>query len=205
MIVAASWAEADDRLAIGAFSSGDLGGWEGETFDGETQYDIAQEDGKRVLRAVSNDSASGLVKRQRIDLLSHPYLNWEWKVDRRLPPRREATEAGDDYPARIYLIVSGGWQFWKTRAVNYVWAHNAEKGSSWPNAFAGDSVTMLAIRNREDTVGVWHREKRNVLEDLRRIIGPDVRYVDAVALMTDTDNTDSSALSYYGDIVFTSE
>lgn len=198
-------AEADNRLVVGNFSSGELSGWEVEVFEGETDYQIVEKDDGSVLRATSIDSASGLVKRQRIDLQSYPYLNWRWKIEKRLPPRQETTKAGDDYPARVYLIVSGGWQFWKTRAVNYVWAHNPAKGDRWPNAFAGDNVVMLAVRNSADATNTWYEEKRNVLEDLRRIIGPEVRYVDAVALMTDTDNTDSTAISYYGDIVFSSE
>ncbi|MEX1034214.1 MAG: DUF3047 domain-containing protein [Cellvibrionaceae bacterium] len=193
------------ELRVGEFSEGRLADWDTEEFEGETEYRIVEEDGRRVLQAVSRASASGLGKEQRIDLQAYPYLNWSWKIDKRLPPRDESTKAGDDYPARIYLVVSGGWRFWRTKAVNYVWARNMEKGASWPNAFAENNVLMIAIRDGDDGTGTWYNEKRNVLKDLQQFVDPDIRYIDGIAIMTDTDNTESSATSFYGDIFFTSQ
>ena len=63
---------------------------------------------------------------------------------------------------------------------------------------------MIALRSANDETGVWHVEKRNVLDDLKRQFGQDIRYIDAVAVMTDTDNAQGRALSYYGDIFFSS-
>lgn len=195
---------AEDRM-VGEFSAGRLEGWETEKFEGETEYRIVEGDGERVLQALSRASASGLLKRQRIDVRAFPYLNWRWKIGNRLPARDESEKAGDDYPARVYLIIDGGWRFWKSRAVNYVWARTMDKGSVWPNAFAGKNVMMVAIRDGSDATGSWYKEKRNVLEDLQRFVDPDIRYIDGVAIMTDSDNTHSSVTSFYGDIYFSSE
>jgi hypothetical protein len=41
-----------------------------------------------------------------------------------------------------------------------------------------------------------------VLADYRRIFGEEPGAVDAVAIMTDTDNTGASATAWYGDIRF---
>ncbi|MDT8375863.1 MAG: DUF3047 domain-containing protein, partial [Mariprofundaceae bacterium] len=46
--------------------------------------------------------------------------------------------------------------------------------------------------------------RRNVREDLRRFIDKDIRYIDAVAIMTDSDNSGQKAVTSYGDIFFTS-
>lgn len=197
-------ANAEERV-VGEFSAGSLEGWETEEFEGETEYQIVEEDGNRVLQALSRASASGLLKEQRIDVRALPFLNWRWKIANRLPSRDESEKAGDDYPARVYLIIDGGWRFWKSKAVNYVWARNMEKGSSWPNAFAGKNVMMVAIRDGSDATERWYQEKHNVLQDLQRFVDPDIRYIDGVAIMTDTDNTESSVTSFYGDIYFSSE
>ena len=53
--------------------------------------------------------------------------------------------------------------------------------------------------------GRWVEERRNVRADFKALFGKDVRYVDAVAIMSDTDNTGGSAVAYYGDITFRSE
>ena len=73
---------------------------------------------------------------------------------------------------------------------------------------------MLAVRGEGSEVGKWYIEKRNVYQDMIAYFGDKgsesanqkaYRYVDAVALMTDTDNSHLAAESYYGDIQFTSK
>nr|WP_064037636.1 DUF3047 domain-containing protein [Methylomonas methanica] len=104
--------------------------------------------------------------------------------------------------ARLY---EGDWHFWQTKAINYVWASNTLQETSWPNAFAGEKLMMLALRGPEATLNAWQTEKRNVRTDLHRLFGEDIRYIDAVALMTDTDNRQSQASAFYGDIWFSKD
>ena len=47
---------------------------------------------------------------------------------------------------------------------------------------------MIALRGRQDAIGVWYQEKRNIRADLKQQFGENIRYIDAVAIMTDTDN-----------------
>lgn len=200
-----AWAGAENRLPIGEFSRNSLAGWESKSFKHQTDYSLQNVDGTTVLRAVSDDSASGLYKEQRIDLEQTPYLNWSWRIAKRLQGLNEQSKPGDDYAARVYVIVSGGLAFWRTRAVNYVWAGNTAKDNFWPNAFAGEHAMMLALRGPEAPLNVWLQEKRNVRADLEKLIGADIRYIDAVALMTDTDNSGGQVLAYYGDIWFSKD
>jgi hypothetical protein len=194
-----------DRTVIGAFSSGSLRQWEVKKFKGETDYRLVELADKTVLRAESAGTASGLYKKQRIDLQKTPFMNWRWRIEKRLGVINEQDKSGDDYAARVYVIVSGGLAFWRTRAMNYVWASTSPKGKVWPNAFAGDQAIMIALRSGGDETGVWYAEKRNVFDDFKRHFGEDIRYIDAVAVMTDTDNSRVSALSYYGDLFFSSD
>jgi hypothetical protein len=194
-----------ERIYLGQFSLGKLDGWDKQIFSGETHYAIHQAGSRSVLRASSQSSASGLVKMQRIDLQQYPFLNWRWKIENRLPPRDETAKNGDDYPVRLYVVVDGGLFFWQTKSLNYVWSREIAKGSTWPNAFARRNVVMLSLRDEQDATGVWYEEKRNVLSDIRDYIGSDIRHIVCVAIMTDTDNTESSANSFYGDIFFSTK
>lgn len=193
------------RIPVGEFSLGRLAGWEGKAFQGETRYGLSELEGRKVLRAESRGTASGLVRRITVDLAKTPYLHWSWRVENTLGKLDERSKAGDDYPARLYVVVGGGLLFWRTRSINYVWASAAPIGSHWPNAFAGDKVRMLALQSGTAEVGRWHEEKRNVRDDLKEYFGEDIRQIDAVALMTDTDNSGRHALAYYGDIYFAAE
>jgi hypothetical protein len=197
--------QAIDKLMIGHFSSGMLDQWESKAFKGQTHYQLTDLTGAKALKAESNGSASGLFKEQRIDLQKTPIMNWSWRIENRLGNINEQDKSGDDYAARVYVVVSGGLAFWRTRAINYVWASTSPKGKIWPNAFAGDHAMMIALRSSADQTGAWYTEKRNILADLKQFVGKDIRYIDAVAIMTDTDNTNSKATAYYGDIYFSKD
>ena len=196
---------AESRFPVGEFSISQISNWDEERFEGRTDYSIEEVDGVKVLQASSRAAASGLVRKIRVDLWQYPYLNWRWKIANRLPVRNETTKEGDDYPVRIYVIVDGKTRFWRTKSLNYVWSRNVSKGSAWPNAFADKNVVMLSLRDGSDDTNRWYQEKRNVLQDVQRYLSPEIRYIDIVALMTDTDNTHSFVNSYYGDIYFSNQ
>jgi len=192
-------------VVVGKFSSNELTGWKEEVFGEETSYFLTEINNEIVLKSLSNSSASGLFKKVTVDIKKYPYLNWRWRVEDRLSPMDETQKSGDDYVARIYVVVSGGLFFWRTKALNYVWSSRTEKEDIWLNAFSPDNTRMIAVRTAEDQLGTWYAEKRNVYEDLKAWIGDDVRTIDAIAIMTDTDNTGGQASAFYGDIYFSKE
>ncbi|NOY15733.1 MAG: DUF3047 domain-containing protein [Gammaproteobacteria bacterium] len=187
---------------ISNFAFNGLADWEEKSFKGNTSYNVVYLDGEYVLRANSLASASGLYKKYPVNLKKTPYLNWRWRIENRINSGDERTKSGDDYAARIYLIMDGGLLFWKTSALSYVWANTAVKGSTWDNAYAGKSVKMLALRSTGDVTKKWLIEKRNVYEDLKKVFGKEISTIDAVAVMTDTDDSGSKVISYYSDIFF---
>ena len=198
-------AMADSKLPIGEFSGNSLAGWEHKSFKGETLYRLQSIDGVTALIAESHAAGSGLFKEQRIDLTQTPFLNWSWRIANRLQGLNEQSKAGDDYAARVYVVVKGGLAFWQTKAINYVWAGNSRKDSVWPNAFAGDHAMMLALHGPEAPLNIWQTEKRNVKADFKRLFGEDIHHIDAVAIMTDTDNAGGDVSAVYGDIWFSKD
>jgi hypothetical protein len=205
---------ANQSVVIADFSQDKIENWESKSFKGETLYTIENIDEKMVLKAGSQDSASGLAKEGSIDLFATPYLNWSWKIENSLPGLTETEKDGDDYAARLYVVKSGGWKIWNTRALNYVWSSNQAAQTQWDNAFVGDNAKMFSVKGQGDTIGVWAVEKRNVYQDLIKLFGDKgsdkknqqaYRYLDAVALMTDTDNSHKQAVAYYSNIYFSAQ
>ncbi len=190
----------DIRLPI--LTLPDLSQWTSKTFSNETQYQITTLEKQTVLAAVSNGTASGLFRKVKVNLLETPYLHWSWRIKNIFNGNNEKTKAGDDYPARVYVIISGGLFFWKTQTLNYVWSSHEPKGSNWPNAFTSNAM-MLSIQSGDRQLNTWIKEKRNVLHDIKKYLGEEnITQVDAIAIMTDSDNTQKSATAYYGDIYF---
>ena len=189
---------------VDVLRDGDLRGWEEKVFNGRTRYERVRRDGRHVVCATSRGSASGMVRRLRVDLGKTPILTWTWRVEATLGDIDERTRGGDDYGARVYVIRSHPVFLWKTRAVNYVWASARAEGETWPNAYT-DSARHVALRSGDARAGHWVRERRDVRADFRALFGEEVRRVDAIAIMTDTDDTGGAATACYADIAFTSE
>lgn len=201
------------KKPLSLFSPGESSSWEEKSFAGHTRYTFEpsehnpSDNSGVVLNALSKNSASGLIKHIRVDLTQTPWLRWQWKITQALQSpgthlADETSKSGDDYAARIYVIVDGGVLFWKTRALNYVWARQQTRNSYWSNPYAGKNAMMLALRSGAGQHGVWVAEKRNVYEDLKAVFGNDIRYIDAIAIMTDTDNTGGEAGAAYRDLYF---
>lgn len=195
---------AADTLAIADFDGEGLKGWKSRVFQGQTEYTLVKDDGQRVLKAESQASASGLYKNISVDLTRTPWLSWRWKIKDTLGNINERSKEGDDYPARVYVVFSGGVTFWRTRSVAYVWSSNQPAGREWPNAFT-DNARIIALQGGAQRAGEWIQEKRDVRADYKRLFGEDIEQADAIAIMTDTDNAGGSATAWYGDIHFSSQ
>ncbi len=196
---------AAQRVEVGRFSAGDVEGWQHKVFEGKTQYRLLRQGGTTVMEADSVASASAFYREMEIDLDKTPVLHWRWRKRLAVQPQDENSKAGDDFVARVYVIKDGGLWVWKTRAINYVWSFRHRKGEVWDNPFAGKRAKMVAIRDAQDAGQSWFEQQRNVREDFKSLLGQDVERIDGIAIMTDSDNTDTAAQAEYGDIWFSSE
>ena len=118
MAVLVTYASADE-MQVSRFSSEGLAGWETKIFKGATDYTLVKEEGRTVVRAVSSNTASGLIRKISFAPEKYRYLRWSWKISRTIPGGDEKIRSGDDYAARIYLIFPGRF-FWQTKAINYI-------------------------------------------------------------------------------------
>jgi hypothetical protein len=221
------WAQNPPLLEVAKFSAGQVGaglpeGWKPLTFKKvpkQTAYELVKDGDVVVIRAVSQASASGLIKEIKIDPKEFPIIQWRWKVENLLKHSDVARKEGDDYPARLYITfeydpekVSFGKKLkFKAgqaifgdipiAALNYIWETNAPLGAILDNAYT-DFARMVVVESGPQKVGLWVDEARNIYEDYIRAFGEDPPMINGVAIMSDTDNTKESAIAYYGDIRF---
>ncbi len=177
--------------------------WEKRSFEGSTTYSSVILGGERVVEATANDSASALYRAEPVNLVATPYLHWRWRTEATTTQGvDERSKAGDDFRARIYLVRRGGLAFWRTKAINYVWAKEQAIDSRWPNPFAGQNVQMWAVDSGDAGAGQWQTHMRDVRADWFTAFGETIDNLDGLALMTDTDNAGGSSRSWYADIYF---
>lgn len=191
------------ELPVSNFAGAGLAGWEPKSFSGFSEYRLVQEQGRTVVKAVSNASASGLVKKLTFDPRQYRYLRWSWKIAGTIKGGDETSRRGDDYAARLYVVFPGRF-FWQTRAINYIWANKLSRGKSLPNAYTSNTQ-MLAVESGNEKAGQWLSEQRDLLADYRALFGEEPQRAAAIAIMTDTDNTGASAEACYGEISLSTE
>ena len=225
----AASAEAPSVIEVGNFSSGMVGqampeGWKPLTFKKipkQTVYELVKDGDAVVVKAVSDASASGLIKVVNIDPKEYPIVRWRWKVENILKHNDVTRKDGDDFPARLYITfaydpdkVSFGkkLKFKAGQAIfgdipigalNYIWDTHAPVGAIVENAYT-DFAQMVVVESGAQKVGLWVSEERNIYEDYKRAFGEEPPLMNGVAIMTDTDNTKERATAYYGDIQFVS-
>ena len=219
---------ADEIIHAGNFSDlshkeGFPEGWEPLRFEkitSYTEYALIEDEGIRVVQAVSKSSASGLARDLIIDIKQYPIIRWRWKVSNVYIKGDVTKKNGDDYPARIYVSFSydpdrvGFFERAKFKmakmvygkyppgsAINYIWASHAKSGAMVSNPYS-DHVKMIVIESGKEALNTWVTEERNIYNDYVEAFGVEPPMMSGIAIMTDSDNTKESATAFYGDILF---
>jgi hypothetical protein len=169
-----------------------------------TIYSLGSNDNGNFLKAVANNAASGLGKKVKIDLNKTPFINITWKIEKDLPGIKENTKKGHDFAARVFVIKKTGATPLSNRAINYVFSSNKEVGFNSPSPYTKKSIDNV-LASTKNNLNKWITVKANVKEDFKKFHDLDVREIDGLAIMSDTDNSKKEAIAYYQNIYFSAE
>jgi hypothetical protein len=190
----------------------------------ETVYGVGQEQNNYYVTAVSDGAGAGLLKDARFDVKKFPKLSWRWRV-RKFPEGADGKKkSADDFGARLYVSFlyepkeSGVFERLKFKAAKakfgafppkwalvYVWDDKYPVGKIYDNAYTAHAK-MIVVQSGPAKKGEWLSYSRDVYEDYKAAVGEDdPPPVSFIAVMTDTDNTHSSAEADYDDIVFSAK
>ena len=172
--------------------------------DAKTIYTIGQNENGNYLKAIANNAASGLGKEIKIDLDATPYINITWKVEKDLKGIKENTKKGHDFAARVFVIKKTGATPLSNRAINYVYSSNLNIDDNMPSPYTKKSIDYV-LSTTKNNFDEWVTVKANVKEGFKKLHNLDVNELDGVAIMTDTDNSKMTAISYYQNIFFSSQ
>ena len=169
--------------------------------DNKTQYTVGKNENGNFLKSVSDNAASGLGKKIRIDLNKTPFINITWKIEKDLPGIKENEKKGHDYAARVFVIKKTGATPLSNRAINYVFSSNNEVGANFPSPYTKKSIDNV-LASTKDNLNEWVTVKANVKEDFKRLHDLDVNELDGLAIMSDTDNSKMKSIAYFQNIYF---
>ena len=224
----AAWAAAAgaESIEIGPFSKARAGaelpqGWSRYVLgrpERITEYDLVEQDGRTVLRARADGSLAAVIYRVRADPARTPWLRWSWRVENVLRTADMLTKAGDDFPARVYVLFDYDERklplFERVKiaaarliygdpipvaALCYVWDNRQPPGFTAWSAYT-NRLRMIVARSGREQAGRWVEESHDVAADFRRAFGEEPPPIAAIVVAADTDNTGEKAVSYFGDI-----
>ena len=185
-------------------------GWQPLTFRNisrHTRYTIQREDGRYVVMAQADASASGLIHRLQLRAQEYRLLRWRWKAENLIGKSDVAHKRGDDYPARIYVafaydpkhatfvqrmqyevirLLYG--EYPPQAALNYIWAARAPVGTVVPNAYTSRAA-MIVVESGSAHLGQWQEYERDIYEDYRKAFSGEPPPISGIAIMTDADDT----------------
>jgi len=169
--------------------------------DNKTNYTIGSNENGNYLKAKAENAASGLGKEIKINLNSTPIINITWKVEKNLEGIKENTKKGHDFAGRDFVIKKTGATPLSNRAVNYVFSSNNIVGNNWPSPYTKKSIDNVLSTTKEH-LNEWVTVKANVKRDFKKFHDLDLNEIDGIAIMTDTDNSEMIAITYYQNIYF---
>src|SRR5919108_1321080 len=207
--LSAAWAAnrvvVEDWRSYPVGTRGISGDWKEQTW-GRPAYDfeIVSDNGQPVLHLRSNGDSSTISRdlRASVALDETPILEWSWKVIT-LPTGGNACEKStDDQAAQVYVAWLRSPESVRSRIIGYLWDSTAPAGTVCKSQ-KSPTVTYVVLRSGADELGKWITERRNVVEDFRRIYGEAPDNPTALSFSIDSDDTRSSAESFIGPTVFT--
>jgi len=195
---------AGEKIIVFDFSQKELENLKIKKIKGLTTYSVGSNDQGNYLKAEAEGKASGLGKEIKINLLKTPYLNITWKVEKNLSGIVENSKKGHDYAARVFVVKKTGATALSNRAISYVFSSNNSINENWFSPYTKKSIDYVLSTTNEDN-NEWVTVKTNVKENFKKLHNLDVKEINGLAIMTDTDNSKLKAISYYQNIYFSSE
>ena len=77
-------------------------------------------------------------------------------------------------------------------------------GDNWKSPFTKKS-TDLVLSTTKENFNEWISVKSNVKKDFKKFHNLELDEIDGIAIMTDADNSNSKAISYYQNIYFSAD
>ena len=165
-----------------------------------TGYSISEADGGKFLKAASEDSASALYYQRELVSEKRPFVSWDWKAVK-FPSRskKEVLDEKDefDFVAQFYVVFKAR-GFLNAKAIQYVWTEHIPAGTVTDSPYT-KNVKLFVLES--GPTEEWKHEERNIVEDFKKLFGEELKKnVAAIAVMTDSDSTGTTAEAYFKDI-----
>jgi hypothetical protein len=194
----------EDWSALREGARGIPPGWKGQSW-GSPRYDFTSVrlDGRMILHMRSANEGSTISKeiKGKVNLQETPVLEWSWRATVLPRDGNSCRKATDDQAAQVYVAWPRFPEAVRSQIIGYVWDTTQPVGTICKSEKTG-TVTYVVLRSGSADLGTWLHEQRNVAADFKRIYGAEPDAPAAVSLGIDSNDTNSTAESFVGPLLF---
>lgn len=161
-----------------------------------TMVSLVEESGNHYIKIKTRGGCTAIGKKSSYNSQEYSFLSWKWRMHVLPLKAREDLKKFADSGAGVYVVFRA--KVGLNRIIKYVWSSSLSVGTSIESPF-NCKARVVVLRNSEDKMNCWIHEEVNVFEDYRRFFNSMPPMVDAVAIMSDSDNTQSMVEADYDD------
>jgi len=167
---------------------------------GSSGYSLVELEGEKCVKADSLNSCSALFFKKRLSTKRDIYVSWDWKAEKF--PDRKKTETLEkkkefDFVAQVYVVFYAKF-FLNSKAIQYVWTEDVPVGRHTDSPYT-KKVQLLGLQSGPSEE--WKHEERDIRKDYLDLFGKELdKDIDAVAFMTDSDSTGTTASAYFDNV-----
>ena len=165
--------------------------WRYRNSKAKSIFGVLKEGDKYFVKARSFNTGIQILKKIDVELKDFPVFSWKWRIIK-FPGNGVITEKlKGDNGGSVYVIFSG---FIFRSVIKYAWSNYYSKETFIDK---NSRMKIIVLRDKNDPLNSWLIENRNILEDYKKFFGKDAPSISAIAIMTDSDETNSYAEADY--------
>lgn len=204
------------------FKPQDKAQWEVVTLPGKlrTAFRLEQRDQRPAVLAHAQSSASMLRQRLSIAPEQLGQLQFEWQVENLMATADMSVRELEDSPVRVILAFEGDRSQFSAKnamlseltqaltgeampyaTLMYVWSNQHPANAVIINPRT-DRVRKWVVESGPQHLNQWRQYRRDIRADFEKAFGEPPGKLVALAIMTDSDNTQGNVRAWYGNIKF---
>ncbi len=194
------------------------GGWQHLRFPGKaaTEFSDTRQDGRNAMTATAVSSASMLRQKVYVATDDLGSVKFSWKVPKLIAQADLALRDQADTPVRIVLAFEGDRSKFSSKdamlselshaltgeplpyaTLMYVWCNTRAPGTVIVSP-RSDRIRKLVVESGGSNLNRWLNYERDIRADFEQAFGEAPGVLLGIGIMTDTDNTRTSTLAWYG-------
>lgn len=183
-----------------------------------SQFDYTFDDGRHAIAAQAQSSASMLRQSLRVLPADLGNIKFSWKLPGLIQYADMAVREFDDSPVRVVLAFEGERSRFSAKnamlselahvltgeplpyaTLMYVWCNDCKSEEIITNPHT-DRIRKLPLESGPEKLNRWIDYERSVRDDFVKAFGEEPGLLTSISIMTDADNTKSTARAFYGSV-----